>query len=254
MVPPDLEVHSNLGSGSVDPRALFTFYSGFWRGLLVQSRGSNRRLRSRKQTFPGRGSELNQSLTAWRWLWYSTSTPDGIALDQGEDLVQGHAPQLPKWICRSPTGGLHVNGDLLEVDVDVLEPPSVHDEVSWTYDYVVSLVADSWLQEISDLIDHSKIGLGKIFINGERLQGWSTINEHRAPALLATEGRTSHCPFCGRSYTVLHGREYFSDPDVIGRPFIINSNGCFVREDIAIDRKLRTPRGVFEPGLVAFEP
>jgi hypothetical protein len=53
---------------------------------------------------------------------------------------------------------------------------------------------------------------------------------------------------------MLHGREYFSDPAVIGRSFIQNSNGLFVRADIALRRGLRIPRGAFEPGLVDFEP
>jgi hypothetical protein len=47
---------------------------------------------------------------------------------------------------------------------------------------------------------------------------------------------------------------YFSDPAVIGRSFVENSNGLFVRADIAWSRRLRTPRGAFEPGLVEFEP
>ncbi len=62
------------------------------------------------------------------------------------------------------------------------------------------------------------------------------------------------CPLCGNTYTVLHGREYFADPIVIGRPFIVNNNGLFVREDIAISRDLPTPRGTYEPQVVEFEP
>lgn len=76
----------------------------------------------------------------------------------------------------------------------------------------------------------------------------------RPPAVLATEGCAKACPLCGSCYTVLHGRECFADPAVIGRPLIVNSNGLFVRRDIAARRGLRTPRGAFEPGVVAFEP
>jgi len=138
--------------------------------------------------------------------------------------------------------------------VDVAEPPNSRDELTWTCDYIVKLVAHSWLSEVSDLIDRSRIGLGALRLDGAVIPGWSTIHERRPPILLATEGHTKTCPLCGDSYTVLHGREFFADESVIGRPFIVNSNGVFVREDIARGRNLRTPRGAFEPGIVAFQP
>jgi hypothetical protein len=171
-----------------------------------------------------------------------------------EAIFDGDIVPLPEWVCRSPDGGLHIDAGLLGLDVDIAEPPSHHDEISWTCDYAVRLIAHSWLDEVRDLIDAERIGLGTLRRNGDPIPGWSTVHERRPPALLATEGHTKACPLCGSSYTVLHGREYFSDPAVIGRPFIINSNGLFVREDIARSRRLRTPRGAFEPGLVEFEP
>ena len=192
-----------------------------------------------------------------RWLWYSTETADCVPLNKkayAETVFDGRTVPFPEWACRAPDGGLHRNADVLAVDVEIEEPPNPTDELNWTCDYVVRLIAHSWLTDVRDLIDESRIGLGSLRLDGEVVSGWSTIHERRPPILLATEGHTKTCPLCGESYTVLHGREFFADASVIGRPLIVNSNGIFVREDIAQSRNLRTPRGSFEPGIVAFEP
>jgi hypothetical protein len=165
----------------------------------------------------------------------------------------GRTIPLPAWICRAPDGGLHPNAGLHRIDVDVAAPPNSQDEINWICDYGVDLIAHSWLEEIRDLIDGERIGLGTLRWKGEVLGGWSTIHERRPPALLATEGRSKTCPLCGNTYTVLHGREFFSEPEAIGRALIVNRNGLFIREDIARSRNLRTPRGAFEPPTVGFE-
>ena len=159
----------------------------------------------------------------------------------------------PEWVCRGPDGGLHEDASFRQIDVDVAGRPIDQDEVSWVCDYPLTLVAHSWLSEIQDLIDPQRIYLGLVRQNGEIVDGWSTIHEYRPPTLLATEGSTKTCPTCGCAYTVLHGREFFSDEAVLGRALIINSNGVFVREDLALARNLRTPRGAFEPSLIEFE-
>jgi hypothetical protein len=190
------------------------------------------------------------------WLWYSTRTPRCIQLDRrayGEMPHDGRIVPWAEWVCRAPDGGIHVNAGLRQIDVEVSEPPSARDEVSWTYNYIIRLLAHSWLDEIRDLIDESRMGLGVLRVSGEVVPGWSTIRERRAPAMRATEGRTKTCPVCGDNYTLIHGREYFADPEVIGRPLIVNGSGLFVREDIARSRRLRTPRGSYEPGVVKFE-
>lgn len=191
-----------------------------------------------------------------RWLWYATETADCVPLDQNAyptTIFDRQSIPLPNWVCKAPDGGVHVDAGLSQIDIDLAQPPTHADELSWTCNYQVDLVAHSWLDEIRDLIDEERIGLGVLRHAGEVIAGWSTIHERHPPALLATEGHTKSCPYCGNSYTVLHGREYFSDPAVIGRPLIVNNNGLFIREDIVRSRKLRTPRGAFEPGLVRYE-
>lgn len=192
-----------------------------------------------------------------RWLWYATETDGCVPLDRSayaETVFDGGVVPLPEWVCRTPWGGLHIDADLLRLDVDVAEPPGGRDEISWTCDYGVRLIAHSWLDQIRDLIDGARIGLGTLWRNGNAIPGWSTIHERQPPVLLSTEGYVQTCPLCGGSYSILHGREYFSDAAVIGRPLIANSSGLFIREDIARSRRLRTPRGAFEPALVEFEP
>lgn len=159
----------------------------------------------------------------------------------------------PEWVCSGPDGGLHEDASFRQIDVEVARPPTCQDEISWVCDYALTLVAHSWLGEIRDLIDPRRIHLGLVRQNGEIVEGWSTIHEYRPPTLMATKGSTKTCPTCGYAYTVLHGREFFSDEAVLGRPMIVNSNGIFIREDLARARNLRTPRGAFEPGLVEFE-
>jgi hypothetical protein len=42
---------------------------------------------------------------------------------------------------------------------------------------------------------------------------------------------------------VLRGRRFFADPTIKGRPLIVNGQGVFVREDLALGRKLQAERG-----------
>lgn len=191
-----------------------------------------------------------------RWLWYATETSDCVPLDPRAYPAmpfRGEMVPRPEWVCGWPDGGRHEDARFRQIDIEVACSPSDRDEVSWVCDYGLTLVAHSWLSEIQDLIDPRRIDLGLVRQNGEIVDGWSTIHEYRPPTLLATEGSTKTCPTCGCAYTVLHGREFFSDETVLGRPLILNSNGIFIREDLARARNLRTPRGAFEPGLVEFE-
>ena len=166
---------------------------------------------------------------------------------------RGEMVPRPEWVCGGPDDGRHEDARSRRIDVEVACSPNDQDEVSWVCDYGLTLIAHSWLSEIQDLIDPRRVHLGLVRKNGEIVDGWSTIHEYRPPTLLATEGKTMTCSTCGYAYTVLHGREFFSDEAVVGRPLIVNSNGIFVREDLARARNLRTPRGAFEPGLVEFE-
>ena len=191
-----------------------------------------------------------------RWLWYAAKTSSCVPLDPhayASVVSGGRTILLPDWVCRGPDSGLHPNAALRRIDIDVAAPPDPENEINWICDYGLDLFAHSWLDEIRDLIDQERIELGVLRWKGEALSGWSTLHERRPPILLASEGHSKTCPLCGHTYTVLHGREFFSDPEVIGRALIANSNGLFVREDIARRRALRTPRGAFEPGIVFFE-
>jgi hypothetical protein len=78
----------------------------------------------------------------------------------------------------------------------------------------------------------------------------AAIDEARAPRLLSSEGWSKVCPVCGYVYATLHGKVFFADPAVQGRPLIITSDGIFVGEDEAIRRQLRTPTGAYKPTVV----
>lgn len=169
-------------------------------------------------------------------------------------IFDGRPIPWPEWACKGPDGGVHPSAKVGAIDIDAADAPNSRDEVTWTCDFTVRVVAHSWLSEVEDLIEPGRILLGTLRKDGEALPGWSTIREARPPALRSTEGRTKTCPICGHTYSVVHGTEFFSDPAAFGRPFIANENGLFVREDLAFERNLRTPIGAFPPGIVEFRP
>ncbi len=193
---------------------------------------------------------------AERWLWYALRTPRCVPLDRGayqSTLFDGEPVPWPDWACRSSDGGIHPNDQVGRIDIQIATDPSPRDEVTWTCNFAVFLVGQRWLADIRGLIDESRIFLGEVRKAGQLLPGWSTIHEPGAPPLMASEGRSKTCPICGLFYTTLHGHLQFEDAGVAGRPLIVNGNGFFVREDLALSRNLRTPAGGFRPTRVAFE-
>jgi hypothetical protein len=190
---------------------------------------------------------------ATRWLWYAIRTKRCVPLDANAYpttvFARGTIP-WPTWACKTPEGGVHLNGGLGRIDVHVAKAPQGPEELHWTCDFGVFLVADSWLAEIADLVERDGVSLGQLSLSGRPLSGWSTIHDVDPPTLLASDGRTHTCPFCGWAYTVTYGRVYFSDPTIDDRSLVVNRNGIFVREDLAIMRNLRTPVGAYKPSAV----
>jgi hypothetical protein len=169
-------------------------------------------------------------------------------------IYDGQPRPWPEWACRSPAGGIHVDARRGSIDVKVAKAPNNRDELNWTCDFQITVVADSWLSQLEDLIDDDRVALGKIIFNEKNVEGWSTIHERTPPSLLATEGRTNTCEICGASYTTIHRGAYFTDPTAAARLLIVNQNGLFVREDVARGRNLRTPSGAFKPRAIKLKP
>jgi hypothetical protein len=185
-----------------------------------------------------------------RWLWYASRTPRCVSLDNKaypSTIYDGEPVPWPDWACRSPDGGIHPNNRRGRIDIEIAGAPEPRDELSWTCNFAILLIERRWLGEIRDLIDESRTFLGEVRRAGKLLPEWSTLHEADAPPLMASEGRAKTCPNCGAFYTTLHGRLYFSDWGAAGRPLIVNGDGIFVREDLAISRNLRTPAGAYKP-------
>jgi len=190
-----------------------------------------------------------------RWLWYAARTGRCVPLDPTaypSITDQGEATPSPPWVCRSPNGGLHIDSRLGRVDIDVAKAPPANIEINWTCDYGVRVVSRAWLSEIRDLIDEGTIFVGDVRRKGRRMENWATLNQTGAPRLLGSEGWADSCPICGQPFSVLRGRLFFADPGVRGRPLIVNGQGVFVREDLALGRNLRRPTGSFKPSVVSF--
>ena len=187
------------------------------------------------------------------WLWYSIRTPRCIPLDHRaypSTIFDREIIPWPDWCCKAPDGGVHIDARVGVIDVHLAKAPSGRDEVTWTCDFGVLVVSREWLAQIEDLIDGQRIALGQVFVDDRILADWATINEAHAPRLLSSEGWSKVCPICGSPYATLHGKVFFTDPAVVGRPLIISADGIFVREDEVVRRQLRTPTGVYKPTLV----
>lgn len=188
-----------------------------------------------------------------RWLWYAIRTPRCIPLDPRaypSTVFDREIIPWPDWCCKAPDGGVHVDARVGAIDVHLSKAPSGPDEITWTCEFQVVLASTEWLAQIEDLIDGQRIALGQVFVDGRLLADWATISEAHAPRLLTGEGWSKVCPICGSVYATLHGKVFFADPAVQGRPLIIASDGIFVREDEAIRRQLRTPTGAYKPTVV----
>ena len=136
--------------------------------------------------------------------------------------------------------------------MEVAKAPTSRIELNWTCTYHVRVVSRAWLNDIRDLIDESRIGVGEIRRRGRALDGWATLHEADAPTLFGAEGWAQQCPVCGSVSAMVAGREFFADPRMVGRSLIVNSRGVFIREDLALVRNLRTPAGAFKPSVVRF--
>jgi hypothetical protein len=145
---------------------------------------------------------------------------------------------------------VHIDARVGGIDVHLLQAPRGPDEVTWTCNFQVLLASREWLAEVEDLVDGQRVVLGQVFVDGRPLSNWATVNETHAPGLFSTEGRSKVCPICGSIYATLHGKVFFTDPAVAGRPLIVASKAIFVREEEAARRALRTPAGVYKPSPV----
>jgi hypothetical protein len=169
-------------------------------------------------------------------------------------LFDGRPIPWPPWACKAPDGGIHIDNRIGRIDVDLTKSPRRSVDFHWTHNFGVRVVADSWLDEIRDLIDGSRIFLGDVRVVGKKIAGWSTVHEPGAPPLLASEGTSKICPICGDYYTTLWGKLSIGDPTAAGRPLFSNDNGIFIREDLVLNRKIRKPTGVFKPWPVKLRP
>jgi hypothetical protein len=192
-----------------------------------------------------------------RWIVYGCKTSTRTLLDRSaypSTLFDGEPIPWPPWACRAPDGGVHISNTAERIDVDLLERPRTRAEFHWNWDFGVHLIADSWLDDIRDLIDESRTFLGDVRVRGKKIAGWSTLNEPNPPSLLSSEGKAKNCPICGSLYTTLWGSLFICDQSAAGRPLFENRKGVFTREDLVLSRNLRRPAGVFKPWPVTLRP
>lgn len=185
------------------------------------------------------------------WFQYTPKTADCVPLDRDiypTTVYDSWTIPWPDWACKAPDGGVHIDARVGRIDVHVARAPNSRDEINWTCDFGVFVVARKWFDAIEDLIDGSRVFLGSLHLRGAELPDWATIHEISPPTILTNNGNSKTCPTCGSVYTAIRGGVFFSDPAVLGRPLFVGRKGIFVREDEAIRRNLRTPTGAFKPG------
>jgi len=197
----------------------------------------------------GRGAGL-------RWLWYSCRTDHCVSLDRTvypATAYDGRPIPWPNWACKAPDGGIHADGRIGSIDLQVAHEPSGPEEYQWSCEFQVRILHRDWYSLIEDLVDGSVVAAGRLIRRGEVMPEWVTLHGVKPPILHASEGWHKRCPICGDDYSLLRGRKSFRDPIVIDMPLIVNGSGIFVREDEAVRRNLRTPVGAFKPSLVGLE-
>lgn len=195
--------------------------------------------------------------SAEAWLWYASRTPVCAPLDADAYPTEIHAGRrllLPEWACLRPNGGVHKDNRVGRVDVHIAARPRTRDEMSWTCDYQVKLIARRWLDQIQDLIDPAQTHLGKVFLKGQEQTDWVTLHEASPPLLMMKEGWRTSCPICGGDDSVIYGGVFFADPAVLGRKVIVNGRGLFVRKEEAEARGLKAPAGAYQGLRVQYRP
>ena len=148
-----------------------------------------------------------QDLTK-NWLWYAIRTSDCTPLDLGAypaSIYDGQPVPWPEWACKAPYGGIHASASVSPIHLKIAERPNEKDEISWTCDFAVQLVAGRWIDSLSDLHEEENVALGEIYLDGKVVEDWFTITEIRPPHLVTNRGRTSKCSHCGYSHTVVRG-------------------------------------------------
>ena len=189
------------------------------------------------------------------WLRYASKTADCVRLDAGHYpsmLFGGLRMPRPSWVCQSPDGGIHADANIGQIDIHVADEPPANIELNWTEIYTVTVVRASWLLLIADLIAGNRIFVGDLFLKGYVLPEWKTLHGLTQPVLTAakTAAAPKLCPICGSVATWPRGRPYLLGRNVGEQLLIVNGGGVFVREDVAVDRKLRKPNGAFKPSRV----
>jgi hypothetical protein len=192
-----------------------------------------------------------------RWLLYAARTVRSVPLDARaypSTPFNGEPHPKPDWVCQGSNGGLHIHYRVGRIDIDVARRPVAEVEINWSDPFNVRVFAKGWLAGIEDLIDENQVFVGSLYKGGRRLEGWSTLNQAFAPPLMARKGGAINCPTCGMYWMTLWGPTFFTGPNVLGRPLIVNSYGVFVREDLALSRDLRRPAGGFKPIPIRHRP
>ena len=190
------------------------------------------------------------------WVWYAPRTPDCAPLDEAaypSAEFNGRSIPWPDWVCRAPDGGVHIDARCSRIDLHLAKPPRRRLEYTWTCNFGVRLLAQTWLSRIEDLVDPQYMFSGDVVAHGRRIAGWSTLHARSAPPLLSSEGWSKTCPICGDVYSTLQGRPSFTDPAARSMPLIANRAGIFIRKDVFAEREIPTPAGAFEPKVVWLE-
>jgi hypothetical protein len=198
-----------------------------------------------------------QTTPSATWLLYAIRTPDCAALDPRAYpkgvYHEGPIP-WPSWACGAPDGGIHKDNRIGRIDVHLAAGPKKKDQISWTCEFQVTLVARAWLRQIEDLIDPAKTSVGQVFLHGQELTDWTTLHEATPPLVMMKDGWRRACPICGEDNNVIYRGMFFADPAVLGRSVIVTGEGVFIRKDEAMARGLAPPAGGFKPVAVPYRP
>ncbi|MEI9891349.1 MAG: hypothetical protein WDN45_13135 [Caulobacteraceae bacterium] len=72
--------------------------------------------------------------------------------------------------------------------MEAAKAPTSRIELNFTCPYGVWVISRAWLDDIQDLVDENRIGIGEVRRRGRPLDGRATLHEADAPTLFGAEG------------------------------------------------------------------
>ena len=128
------------------------------------------------------------------WVWYAPRTPDCAPLDEAaypSAEFNGRSIPWPDWACRAPDGGVHIDARCSRIDLHLAKPPRRRLEYTWTGNFGVRSVAQTWLARMKDLVDPQYMFSGDVRLTPLDSARYPALQWSSVRALFESRGQQS---------------------------------------------------------------